>query len=350
MAQKLLEFTPQGIWCPQADVYIDPWRPVDRAIITHAHSDHARWGMKHYLAQHDSIPILRQRLGEHISVQAAGYGEAFTLNGVRISLHPAGHVPGSAQVRLERGGEVWVVSGDYKLEDDGLSAPFEAVRCQHFITESTFGLPVYHWQPQAAVIAEVQQWWAQNAALGVCSLLIGYALGKSQRMIQALGEGPGPVFTHGAIEAVNRSFRAAGIAIRPTEPLTREVSRADLRQSLVIAPPNAIGSPWARKLEPYSLGIASGWMALRGARRRRAADRGFILSDHADWAELNRAVAATGAEQVYVTHGYTEIFARWLREQGLDARTVETQFEGELAEINESTLSAEEQGASAEET
>ncbi|MDX1908187.1 MAG: ligase-associated DNA damage response exonuclease [Bacteroidia bacterium] len=340
----LIEFAEQGIYCPRAGVYIDPWRRVPRALITHAHADHARWGMEHYLAHHDSVPVMRQRLGQDISVEGLAYGETVYLNGVAISLHPAGHIPGSAQIRLSYRGETWVVSGDYKTEADGLSTPFEPVRCDTFVTESTFGLPVYRWQPQAEVMAEINAWWHQNAAEGRASLLCAYALGKAQRLLQHLDSGIGPIYAHGAVSAVNEVLRMQGYPIRPTLPIHTGLTSRDFRQALIIAPPNAIGAAWTRRLEPLSLGIASGWMALRGARRRRAADRGFVLSDHADWDGLNAAVRATGASQVYVTHGYADIFARWLTEGGLAAGVVETQFEGEgdaEAEGNEEKGSAE---------
>ncbi|MEL6673587.1 MAG: ligase-associated DNA damage response exonuclease [Bacteroidota bacterium] len=337
----LLRFTAEGIYCPQADVYIDPWRRVPKALITHAHSDHARWGMEHYLAHHDSVPVLRLRLGRDISVQGVAFGEKIYMNGVEISFHPAGHIIGSAQIRLAYQGEVWVVSGDYKVEDDGFCAPFEAVPCQHFITESTFGLPVYHWRPQEEIFADINQWWAQNAAEGKISLLSGYSLGKAQRILQGLDRNIGPVYTHGAIENTNEVLREAGIALKPTQRIHlqgEEKFEKKLNQNaMIVAPPGAIGSNWSRRFQPFSLGIASGWMQIRGARRRRAADRGFVLSDHADWPGLNQAIEATGAEHVYVTHGYTEIFSRWLREKGLDAQVVKTEFEGELGEINEGT-------------
>ncbi len=333
---SLLTFTDRGIYCPQADVYIDPWKRVEKAVITHAHSDHARWGMGAYLSHYYSAPILRQRLGQDIRLQTVGYGETRTVNGVHISLHPAGHIPGSAQVRLEYQGEIWVVSGDYKVVADGISTPFEPVRCHTFITESTFGLPVYRWQPQEEVIGEIHDWWQANAEAGKASLLIGYALGKAQRLLQYLRDDIGPVYVHGAIALVQDALRSHGVPLRAVTQVTPDIPKEAYRKSLIVAPPNAIGSAWTRKFGAQSLGMASGWMSIRGARRRRAADRGFVLSDHADWDELNQAVEATGASQVFVTHGYSDLFARWLREKGLDAGVVETQFEGELSEINES--------------
>ncbi|TAE50983.1 MAG: ligase-associated DNA damage response exonuclease, partial [Bacteroidetes bacterium] len=329
----MLEITPRGMYCPQADVYIDPWKPVPRALITHAHSDHARWGMDHYLSHKDTLPVLRQRLGDAISVQGVAYGETLSRNGVQISFHPAGHVPGSAQIRLAYRGEVWVVSGDYKMEDDGLSTPFEAVRCHTFITESTFGLPVYRWQPQALIMEEIRDWWRQNIEQGKASLLAAYALGKAQRILANLGPDlPGPVYIHGAIASVNEVLQRSGYALPQVTQLRADLPKKEMRRALVLAPPQATDTPWTRKLGPLSLGVASGWMSLRGARRRRAADRGFALSDHADWEGLNAAVTASGAQRVLVTHGYTDVFARHLREKGLDAEPLETLFEGDEGE------------------
>jgi putative mRNA 3-end processing factor len=328
----LLEFTDSGIYCPRADVYIDPWRPVTRALITHGHADHSRWGHQHYLCTETAAPVIRYRLG-NIQLQTVRYGEAQLINGVRFSFHPAGHILGSAQIRVEYGGEVWVVSGDYKLEDDGLAEAFEPVACHTFITESTFGLPVYHWQPQAEVFAAINDWWRKNQAEGKVSLLTGYALGKAQRLLRGLDPSIGTIYTHGAIENTNEVIRAQGIELPPTTRVTREIGKKAFTGNLVLATPGAVQQPWARKFGPLSIGMASGWMSLRGARRRRAADRGFVLSDHADWDGLNTAVAETGAERVFVTHGYQDIFSRWLREQGLEAGVVSTEYEGDLSEL-----------------
>jgi putative mRNA 3-end processing factor len=326
MKNELLTFSPQGIYCPAGDFFIDPWKPVKKALITHAHADHSRWGMQHYLAHHDSIPIMKHRLGQEISVLGVAYGEKVEINGVKVSFHPAGHIIGSAQIRVEYQGEVWVASGDYKVEDDGLATPFEAIPCHAFISETTFGLPVYRWAPQQQVMAEINDWWAENARQGRASLIMAYALGKAQRILQQVDHQIGTVFTHGAVENVNEAFRAHGIDLKASERITAQHKKKDLAGGLVIAPGSAIGTPWARKLGNYSLGIASGWMSLRGARRRRAADRGFVLSDHADWQGLNQAIKATGAERVYLTHGYTEQFARWLHSQGYEAYVEQTRY------------------------
>ncbi len=345
---SLLSFTSHGIYCERANVFIDPWHPVDKALITHAHADHSRWGMKHYMAHRLSVPIMKLRLGHDIKVQGVEYGERFYLNGVEISFHPAGHILGSAQIRLAYKDEVWVVSGDYKIEDDGLAAPFEPVPCSHFITESTFGLPVYRWESQASIMAEINEWWASNAAEGKASLITAYSLGKAQRILQGVDQEIGPVFTHAAVENTNEVLREAGIDLNPSQRVIGQGpdmhKKKDFRQALIIAPPSAAGSPWTRRFGTHSLGMASGWMSLRGARRRRAADRGFILSDHADWEGLNWAIQETGAQHIYVTHGYKDIFSRWLQEEGYEAYVVETLFGEE--EDSDETKEKEEASAS----
>ncbi|MFP4470224.1 MAG: ligase-associated DNA damage response exonuclease [Bacteroidales bacterium] len=324
----LLQFTDKGIYCQQAGVYIDPWKPVYNALVTHGHSDHARRGHHEYLAHKDAVPVIRYRLGG-IRIRGVEYGENIRINGVNFSFHPAGHVPGSAQIRVEHKDEVWVVSGDYKLAGDGISVPFEPVRCHTFITESTFGLPVFHWDDQEVVYNSIRHWWKQNRDNGKTSVLIGYALGKAQHLIKALTGTEGKIFTHGAIENINVVMREQGIPLPETTLVTPETSREEFTGNLVVAPPSELGSPWMKKFLPYATAMASGWMALRGMRRRRSVDRGFVLSDHADWEGLNRAVEATGAENVIATHGYADIFVRWLREKGLNAMTEQTRFEGE---------------------
>ncbi len=334
MADPVLTFTDRGIYCPAADVFIDPWRPVDRALVTHGHADHARPGMSRYLATDGAAPVMRHRLGE-IALDTVRYGEVRRIGGADISFHPAGHVPGSAQIRVEVGGEVWVVSGDYKLEADGLSDPFEPIRCHAFVTECTFGLPVFRWDRQEAVAEQIDAWWRANAAEGRATILGAYALGKAQRLLAAIDASIGPILTHGAVENTNEVLRAQGIPLPNTIRVTPETRAKEHPGALVLATPSALGTAWARRFGPASTGFASGWMALRGVRRRRAADRGFVLSDHADWEGLNRAIAETGAARIFVTHGYTAIFRRWLAEQGYDAAVVETQYEGESLDTDE---------------
>ncbi len=323
----------EGLYCPPGDFFIDPWRPVDRAVITHAHADHARRGHAHYLAAAPAEGVLRARLGE-IDLQTLPYGEAIEHHGVRVSFHPAGHVLGSAQVRLEHQGHVWVASGDYYVagssgdprEDNMTCAPFEPVRCHCFITESTFGLPIYRWQPQAELFAAIDAWWRGNAEAGRASLLMGYSFGKAQRILKGVDPSIGPIVVHGAVEPLNRVYREAGIALPPTQLATEVADKALLNRALVVAPPSVQGSPWTRRFGDYSDAFASGWMQLRGARRRRSVDRGFVLSDHADWPGLLRAIMATGAERVIVTHGYEAVMVRWLTEQGLEAGAFETEY------------------------
>ncbi len=334
MAEPLLTFTDAGIHCPAGGFHIDPWRPVDRALITHGHADHARDGMGSYLATDGAAPVMRHRLGD-IALETIRYGEVREVGGVRVSFHPAGHVPGSAQIRVERGGEVWVASGDYKVEDDGLSAPFEPVRCHAFITECTFGLPVFKWAPQADVAAQIDDWWRINHDAGRMSLLGAYALGKAQRLLCAVDASIGPILTHGAVENTNAVLRAQGLTLPDTIRVTPETDPKAHPGALVVAPPSALGSAWSRRIGASSSGFASGWMALRGVRRRRGGDRGFVMSDHADWDGLNAAIAATGAERIFVTHGYTAIFRRWLESRGYDAAVVETAWEGEALEEGE---------------
>lgn len=324
---------PEGLYCPPGGFYIDPWRPVERAVITHAHADHARRGHGAYLATAVSGGVLRARLGP-VALQGVAYGEAVSVGGVRVSLHPAGHVLGSAQVRIEHRGRVWVASGDYFAsahEDDRnpTCAPFEPVRCDCFITESTFGLPVYRWRPQRDVLAEVNAWWSANAEAGRPSLLLAYSFGKAQRVLAGVDASIGPIVVHAAVEPLNEAYRAAGVALPPTRRLDELRGRPELRRALVVAPPGVAGSAWARGLGDASDAFASGWMQLRGARRRQGLDRGFALSDHADWPGLQRAIGATGAHRVIVTHGYEATLVRWLRQQGLQAESLQTEFGAE---------------------
>jgi putative mRNA 3-end processing factor len=337
----LIVLRPQGLYCPAGDFHIDPWRPVQRAVLTHAHADHARAGHASYLATAISAGVLRARLGDDVALQGVAYGEVVDIHGVRVSLHPAGHVLGSAQVRVEHRGRVWVASGDYFVsgvhgDANPTCAPFEPLRCHCFITESTFGLPIYRWRAQAAVQREINAWWQANADDGRASLLMGYAFGKSQRLLAGLDASIGPIAAHGAVENINAAYRAAGVALPATQRVA-QLSRDELKRALVLAPPSAQNSAWARRLgADASDAFASGWMRLRGARRRRGVDRGFVLSDHADWPGLQRAIRATGAERVIVTHGYEAVMVRALSQQGLQAQAFATEYGDDTIEADAS--------------
>lgn len=345
MTTEVLSITDAGLYCPAGGFHIDPWRPVERAVITHAHGDHARWGSRAYLTTRDGYGVLRRRMGAEARIRAVGYGETIDVNGVGVSLHPAGHILGSAQVRVEHGGQVWVVSGDYKTEPDRTCARFEPVRCDVFVTESTFGLPIYRWRPQAETFAEIDAWWRANADASVTSVLFAYALGKAQRLIAGVDASIGPILVHGAVAPLNEAYVEAGIALPATSHATTDDARRRRERALVVAPPSAGASPWLRRFDPIATAFASGWMRVRGIRRRRTSvDRGFVISDHADWDGLLAAIEATGAERVLATHGYTQQLARWLRDRGVDAGVVETRFGGEDAE--EAEAAADGNGAS----
>lgn len=333
MASPVLTFTDHGIFCPAGNFHIDPWRPVPRALITHGHSDHARPGMGSYLASEQALPVIRRRLGP-ITAEAIPYGQSRQIGGATVSFHPAGHVPGSAQIKVTVAGETWVVSGDYKTEADGLAEPFEPVPCHTFISECTFGLPVFRWDPQPQVMARIADWWAANAAAGKMSILGAYSFGKAQRLLAGLPP-QGPILTHGAVEEMTQVLRDQGYPLPATIRVTPDVTRKTHPGALVLAPPSALGSAWANRLGPSDEAFVSGWMAIRGIRRRRAPGAGFVLSDHADWQGLNDAIRATGAERVFVTHGYTTPFRRWLETRGYDAGIVETRFVGDASEGTE---------------
>jgi putative mRNA 3-end processing factor len=322
--KDLVVARPEGLWCPPGDFFIDPWQPVAHALVTHAHGDHLRMGHGRYLTAEAGRHVVTTRVGP-VDLQTLSYGEAITHNGVKISFHPAGHVLGSAQIRLEHGSQVWVVSGDYKTGPDATCAPFEPVRCDVFITESTFGLPVFRWAPQQAVFDGINGWWQDNATAGRASIVYAYSFGKAQRVLAGLDPRIGPIVVHGAVATMDEAYRQSGVALPKTQSVL-ETPATDLRRCLVLAPPSAQGSAWAKRFGDYSDAFASGWMLLRGARRRRNVDRGFILSDHADWPGLLEAIAATGAARVIVTHGYVDPLVRYLRELGLESGAFKTKY------------------------
>ncbi|GAB5466489.1 MAG: ligase-associated DNA damage response exonuclease [Candidatus Kapaibacteriales bacterium] len=330
----LLRPNEYGLYCEIGDFYIDPWRPVKRAIITHGHSDHSRWGHKHYLATGLSEGIMRRRLGD-INLQTMPYGHSKTIKGVKVSFHPAGHLLGSAQVRVEHKGEVWVVTGDYKLGKDKTCAEFEPVKCNTFITESTFGLPIYRWKPEAELETEMNEWWKKNAEQGKTSLIYAYSLGKAQRVISCLDPSIGTIYTHGSVEKMNDAYREKGVDLPPTKYLLSEDNKENYKTGIVIAPPSFDNAASLRRFKQKARAFASGWMQIRGNRRRRGIEKGFVMSDHADWPGLISAIEATGAENIMVTHGYTQVLSKWLTEQGYNAVPLETQYQGTEDEDND---------------
>jgi putative mRNA 3-end processing factor len=327
----LITLTPEGLYCPLGDFHVDPWRPVERALITHAHGDHARRGSRRYHAPRSGVSLLQRRLGPEAVIDGHDFGEALTFGDAAVSFHPAGHVLGSAQIRVEAAGEIWVISGDYKRADDPSCQPFEVVPCDVFITEATFALPIYRWDPVDQVMDELLGWWDANAAAGRASVLFCYALGKAQRVLAEIGRRTDrTVFVHGAIDALLDAYRNEGVALAATMPVSARAKGESFAGELIVAPPSAFGSPWMRRFGEAATGFASGWMRVRGNRRRRGFERGLVLSDHADWPGLLRTIEETGARRVLATHGYSDTLARYLRDAGMRAEPLETRFEGEV--------------------
>jgi putative mRNA 3-end processing factor len=325
--ENLLERNPNGLYCSAGGFYVDPWNAVDRAVITHAHADHLCQGSKAYLCTRASEALLRARLGVEATIESADYGQVIECNGVRVSFHPAGHILGSAQVRIEYRGEICVVSGDYKLAADPTCAVFKPIRCHTFVTESTFGLPIFRWPEPGEVLEEINSWWRGNQRAGKASVLFAYPLGKSQRVLAGIDSSIGPIYTHGAVERFNRIYREAGVALPATAYARSAPLKTDWTRALILAPPMPKSSPWLRRFGDFSTGLASGWMRIRGTRRRQSIDRGFVLSDHADWPALVSAIRSSEAKSVWVTHAYRGPVARWLNEQGIDAHAIETRYE-----------------------
>ena len=331
----LVRVTDRGLYCQLGDFYIDPWRPVERALITHGHSDHARRGSSNYITHKDGLGILRLRLGEEAALTGVQYGEKLSFGPVQVTFAPAGHILGSAQIRLEHKGLVAVVSGDYKTQPDPTCRPIEPVKCDVFISESTFGLPIYRFPDPQTVMDEINTWWQANKEAGHVSLIYAYSLGKAQRILAGVETSIGPIYTHGAVEALNAVYRGAGVKLPATtyvgEGAAAKQSKDQWSASgaLIVAPPSARGSTWARKFGPASEAFASGWMAVRGNRRRQSFDRGFVLSDHADWPGLLDVIKSTEAERVLITHGYAPPLVRFLNENGVSTASLETAYEGE---------------------
>jgi putative mRNA 3-end processing factor len=319
----LVVSTPAGLYCPAGGFHVDPPGPVSRAVVTHAHGDHARPGSQEYVCAAPSLPFLARRLGADVRIVPVAFGEPFRLGDVEVSFHPAGHVLGSAQVRIAHHDAVWVVTGDFKRQPDPTCAPFEPLEADGLVTESTFALPIYRWPDPAEVAAGIFAWWDANRAQGRASVLFCYALGKAQRILALLsGFTERRVFLHGAIEPLTALYRAAGVRLLPTELVAETARGRSFAGELILAPELAIGTPWMRRFGSHETAFASGWMRVRGNRRRRSFDRGFELSDHADWPALLQTIRASGARRVLTTHGYTEPLARFLREQGLDAEAI----------------------------
>lgn len=330
---NLITFTDKGLYCQKGEFYIDPWKPVQKAIITHGHADHAYSGHKFYLCHTYTKPILQLRLGDN-NYQTLKWNEPININGVNVSLHPAGHIIGSSQVRIEINDEVWVVSGDYKTEDDGISGKFEPIRCNTFITESTFGLPIYKWKPQQEIYDNVITWINKNKENGKTSVLLAYSLGKAQRILQAIKETTQIIFAHGAVFNMQKMLIENGWDLASVERITPETPKELLKGAVVIAPPSADGTTWMKRFNPYAVGICSGWMQVRGNARRRNVDAGFALSDHADWDGLLQTVKAIGAERVFVTHGFQSAFTRYLNEENISlAAEVKTQYGNEDEDV-----------------
>jgi len=321
MDTELLLPRPEGLYCPAGDFYIDPMHPVPRAVVTHAHGDHARSGSGLYHVARAGGGLMRERLGATSDIREFEYGETFTLGDAKLSLHPSGHVLGAAQIRIEGRGLVAVVSGDYKRDPDPTCLPFEPVPCDVFVTESTFGLPIYRWPPMSQVIDGMLAWLDDCTTRGVPAVLFCYALGKAQRILAELAlRTDRTVHLHGAMVRLVEAYRDAGVRMVDTQPVSESARGKDFAGELIMAPPSAAGSPWMKRFAKASTGFASGWMQVRGARRRRGYDRGFIVSDHADWRGLVKSVEDCGAKRIYVTHGDGEALIRHLREKGHDAR------------------------------
>lgn len=331
---ELLQCTPRGLYCSAGDFYVDPWERVDHAILTHAHADHARWGCKHYLAAKPSEALLRVRLSNTIDLQTLAYGESLRIHNALVSLHPAGHILGSAQVRIEVDGKVALITGDYKLQEDPTCDAWEPVRCDLMVTESTFGLPVFQWPKTELVIEELLAWWQENQRQGRTSLLLAYSVGKAQRLLAEVFRACGvevakDLAVHGAMLGPNRAYRASGVGLPELPSAASLAGDHDWTRSLVIGPPSSQSTGWVKRFSNPSIAMASGWMAIRGTRRRRSVDRGFVLSDHVDWPDLLRAIDACSPQQVWVTHGFSDVVARFLSHRGIPAEVLQTQFAGE---------------------
>ncbi len=323
---ELLSLTDKGLYCSLGDFYIDPWVKVPKAIITHGHGDHAHWGMGEYIAAHDSEHILRKRIGDS-KITTYAYGEIFHMGEVDVSFHPAGHILGSSQVRIQYKDEVWVFTGDFKRDYDPTCKPFEVVPCDVFISEATFSLPVYRWPDFMEEMKQVHEWWMKNKAEGFNSVLCCYALGKAQRIIAGLRElTDEPIWVHGTVDELNNSYAKTGLSWPNVQKVPLD-SKEKFKGAMILCPPSALGSSWNKRLSPKKVAFASGWMRLRGNRRRKGYERGFVISDHADWPSLIKTVKETGCRKVYFTHGNTDVIVKYLKEQGVDAYDLKLPYE-----------------------
>jgi putative mRNA 3-end processing factor len=319
--QDILTPQPAGLYCKPGDFYIDPVRPVKRALITHGHSDHARAGHGRVLATRETLDMMRLRHGEGFAAasQSVGYGETLTLDGITVSFHPAGHVLGSAQIAVTCGATRIVASGDYKDAADPTCAPFEVVPCDVFITEATFGLPVFRHGDAAGEIARLL---ASVALFPERAHLVGaYSLGKAQRIIALLRAAgfDAPIYLHGAMESITRYYQSRGIALGELRPATG-ARKQDLAGAITLAPPAATTDVWTRRFPDPVTAFASGWMRVRARGRQKGIELPLVISDHADWDGLTATIAATGAGEIWVTHGQEDALVHWCATRGLAAR------------------------------
>ena len=333
-AQDLIVLTDKGLYCGPGDFYIDAWKPVHRVVVTHGHSDHAHPDMGEYYCSPQTAPILRWRLGEQ-NIHTLDFGKSVTMGEVQVSLHPAGHILGSSQVRVQHGDETWVFTGDFKREPDPTCEPFELVPCDTLICEATFAYPVYAWPSTDEEIQKILSWLEHCRTGGKAAILYAYSLGKSQRVLAGLaGRLEQPVLLHGAIARGVAVYQQAGIKLAASLRVADVPSDTDFSGRLIMAPPSAQDSAWCRRFGQFEQAFASGWMLLRGNRRRRNVQRGFVISDHADWQELIDTIEQSGAQRVIATHGNTDILIPYLQQRGIRAERLRTTF-GEEEEPQE---------------
>lgn len=315
---ELLSLTSKGLYCALGDFYIDPFEKVQTALITHGHGDHAHWGMGEYITVQENEFILKKRISD-AKIKTYSYGEVFRMGEVDVSFHPAGHILGSSQVRIQYKDEIWVFTGDFKRDLDLTCKPFEVVPCDVFISEATFSLPVYRWPDFRHEMKQIYEWWMKNREEGFNSVLCCYALGKAQRIIAGLRElTDEPIWVHGTVDELNQSYAKTGLSWPNVNKVPLE-SKEKFQGAMILCPPSALGSSWSKRLSPKKVAFASGWMRLRGNRRRKGYERGFVISDHADWPSLIRTVKETGCRKVYFTHGNTDAIVKYLNDQGVAA-------------------------------